>query len=180
MPDSGANVSDISRAIRQRLNSKRDAGGGQATQRRATSGSREEHPADTGSTADRDEGVTDPKSMEELDAAGDRAEAAELLRSIYADFSHNRNDGRSQAWAELENKIADAAPQLILYKLISPKDLTGLLIDIEQFRKQETGTQLPAGDWLAQWLTEKVPEPIVVGAVVAKPSKRKVSDKIEV
>lgn len=168
---------DIRRAIRQRLNANRATGGSSTIERRAASPSREDFESDKGSTQDGYAGsvIDDPKGMEELDAEGDRAEAAALLRSIYADFSRNRNDGRSQAWAELENKIADAAPQLILYKLISPKDLTGLLIDIEQFRKQETGTQLPAGDWLAQWLTEKAVEPVAV--VPTNPRKLKVRDE---
>ena len=147
----------IKRNLVQRLAEERETGSSPAPERRPASKRRANDEPNQSSAAGGDSNVIEPKSMEELDAEGDRTEALALLHSIYADFSRNRNDGRSQAWAELENKIADAAPHLILARLISPKDLTALLIDIEQFRKQETGTQLPAGDWLAQWLSEKPP-----------------------
>lgn len=39
--------------------------------------------------------------------------------------------------------------------LISLKDLTGTLIDIEQFRKQEQGTQQHPNDFISDWLSEK-------------------------
>jgi len=38
--------------------------------------------------------------------------------------------------------------------MISSKDWVGMLIDIEQFRKAETGTAESPGDALAKWLSE--------------------------
>jgi hypothetical protein len=80
--------------------------------------------------------------------------ARAVLDSIFKDFSTLRDGGRSPAWAELENRAADKATQLILAKLISPKDMIGLLIDIEQFRKEAGGTQRDPGDWLSEWLSD--------------------------
>jgi hypothetical protein len=88
-----------------------------------------------------------------------RAEAAGLLESIGAEFSRLRKIGRSGAWGDLEDKVAKSGHILIDSGMISFKDWTGVMIDIEQFRKAEGGTSEVPGDALARWLSEGDPEP---------------------
>jgi hypothetical protein len=94
-----------------------------------------------------------------------RAEAAGLLESIGAEFSRLRRIGRSGAWGDLEDKVAKSGHVLIDSGMISFKDWTGVMIDIEQFRKAEGGTAELPGDALARWLSEGDPKP-------DKPSKK--------
>jgi hypothetical protein len=84
----------------------------------------------------------------------ERSRASELLRDIGTEFSRLRKLNRSGAWADLEDKIAGSGDILIASAMISPKDWIGMLIDIEQFRKAETGTAESPGDALAKWLSE--------------------------
>lgn len=42
--------------------------------------------------------------------------------------------------------------------MISPKDWAAMLIDIEQFRKSDSGTAKPPGDWLSEWLSAPAEE----------------------
>jgi hypothetical protein len=88
-----------------------------------------------------------------------RAEAAGLLESIGTEFSRLRKIGRSGAWGDLEDKVAQSGHILIDSGMISFKDWTGVMIDIEQFRKAEGGTSEVPGDALARWLSEGDPEP---------------------
>lgn len=95
--------------------------------------------------------------------AGDKAAAASIIESIGRDFVKLRAEGRSPAWAELEDRLMASAHILISSGLMSPKDWIGLAIDIEQFRKQDLGTTQLPGDFLKQWLSEptedvKVPQ----------------------
>lgn len=60
---------------------------------------------------------------------------------------------------------------MITAGLMSPKDWIGLAIDIEQFRKQEQGTQVAPGDFLEQWLSVPI-EPKTVKEEVAVKVKR--------
>ena len=46
------------------------------------------------------------------------------------------------------------AHKLIGAGMMSPKDLVGMAIDIEQFRKSETGTSQMPGDAISKWLSE--------------------------
>jgi hypothetical protein len=65
-----------------------------------------------------------------------------------------RKKGRSAAWADLEDKVAAAGEDLIATGMISAKDWIGMMIDIEQFRKAEGGSEELPGDALAKWLSE--------------------------
>jgi hypothetical protein len=84
----------------------------------------------------------------------ERTRASELIRNIGTEFSRLRRQNRSGAWADLEDKIAKNGDILIASGMISSKDWVGMLIDIEQFRKAETGTAESPGDALAKWLSE--------------------------
>lgn len=86
-------------------------------------------------------------------ASGDKARAASIIESIGRDFVRLRQEGRSGAWAELEDRLMSNAHILIGSGMISVKDWVSTARDIEDFRKQETGTSLPPGDLLSQWLS---------------------------
>lgn len=59
--------------------------------------------------------------------------------------------------------------------MMSPKDWVGLAIDIEDFRKQEQGTQVLPADFIAQWLAEPEKEVADTSGAMRKrtASKRK-------
>jgi len=83
-----------------------------------------------------------------------RKAAASLIQSIGIEFSRLRKIGRSGAWADLEDKVAKSGHLLTDSGMMTVKDWTGILIDIEQFRKSEGGTSESPGDALARWLSE--------------------------
>lgn len=101
-----------------------------------------------------DKNGKDGKSVEGESSTPQRTAAAGLLDNIFAEFSRLRKLNRSGAWANLEEKVANAGSQLIASGMILAKDLVGLLIDIEQFRKAEGGSAEVPGDALAKWLSE--------------------------
>jgi hypothetical protein len=86
--------------------------------------------------------------------SGQRAEAERYIRDIGVEFNKLRKRGRSAAWASLEEKVAEAGALLISTGMITSKDWVGMLIDIEQFRKSEGGSEELPGDALAKWLSE--------------------------
>lgn len=75
-----------------------------------------------------------------------------ILEDIGREFVGLRQGGRSNAWASLEDKLALNAHVFISAGLMSPKDLIGMMTEIESFRKSEAGTQQAPGDFLAEWL----------------------------
>ena len=98
----------------------------------------------------------------------ERTAAAGLIQSIGSEFSRLRKSGRSGAWADLEDKVAQNGHILVPSGMISAKDWVGMLIDIEQFRKSEGGNMELPGDALATWLSEGMTH---VAAVDEKPKK---------
>jgi len=68
------------------------------------------------------------------------------------------------------------AAAFLEHGLISLKDLTGTLIDVEQFRKQEQGTSIAPGDWLADWLSAK-PEDVTLKADVLTPTAKRATER---
>jgi len=83
--------------------------------------------------------------------------AQDLLRHIGERFVELRENGRSQAWAELENEVMRNGHLLISTGLLNAKDWVAMAIEIEGFRKSESGTAEKPGDFLARWLSEAVP-----------------------
>jgi hypothetical protein len=77
-----------------------------------------------------------------------------ILKDIFSEFValRQRQNGRSAAWANLEDKLMSHAPVLIATGLLSPKDVVSMAVEIENFRKQEQGTGVKPEDWLAGWL----------------------------
>lgn len=65
--------------------------------------------------------------------------------------------------------------------LMTVKDWAGLAIDIEQFRKQEQGSQQAPGDFLRDWLSDHAGAgaPAHPVAAVAPEHKPKRADKLE-
>lgn len=94
------------------------------------------------------------KDQAELVPSERRTEAERLIREIGVEFVKLRRKGRSAAWADLENKVATSGYVLISTGMITSKDWVGMMIDIEQFRKAEGGTEELPGDALAKWLSE--------------------------
>jgi len=94
-----------------------------------------------------------PKNGGSTTAGADGEDAKSIIESIGRDFVKLREKGRSQAWAELEDRLMVNAHILIAAGMMSPKDWVALAIDIEQFRRQEQGSQVAAGDWLSNWLS---------------------------
>ena len=88
-----------------------------------------------------------------------RSKAASVIESIGTEFSRLRKDGRANAWADLEDRVAKAGSFLIDSGMVSMKDWTGMLIDIEQFRKTDAGNSEVPGDALARWLSEDDKKP---------------------
>jgi len=84
----------------------------------------------------------------------ERDRAQRVIRDIGIEFNKLRKKGRSAAWADLEDKVAAAGADLIATGMISAKDWIGMMIDIEQFRKAEGGSEELPGDALAKWLSE--------------------------
>lgn len=78
--------------------------------------------------------------------------AKELLAYIGDQFVRLRRNGRSPAWAALEDRFMKNAHILIDAGMMSPKEMVQIGIEIEGFRKTEAGTGKPPGDVLAQWL----------------------------
>lgn len=78
--------------------------------------------------------------------------ARELLKYIGDQFVRLRRNGRSPAWAALEDRFMKNAHILIDAGMMSPKDMVQIGIEIEGFRKTESGNSKPPGDVLAQWL----------------------------
>jgi hypothetical protein len=87
------------------------------------------------------------------DGGDNREMASELIREIGEKFVKARKEGRSGAWGELEDQLMLSAHIIISAGLMSPKDWVSLAIDIEQFRKSDSGTSKPPGDWLSEWLS---------------------------
>lgn len=75
-----------------------------------------------------------------------------MIRNIGEKFVALRKEGRSGAWADLEDELMLSAHVIIDAGIMSPKDWISLAIDIEQFRKSDSGTAKPPGDWLSEWL----------------------------
>ena len=92
----------------------------------------------------------------ETDSSGgeDKERAADIIRSIGRDFVELRKQGRSPAWAELEDRLMTNAHVLISAGMLSPKDWIGIAVNIEEFRKQEQGTSVLPADFIAGWLSE--------------------------
>lgn len=118
-------------------------------------------PAEISATLERlgvgkngNQGETDSGSGEN---SSGKAHAAKIIESIGRDFVELRQKGRSPAWAELEDRLMTSAHILISAGMMSAKDWIGIARDIEEFRKQEQGTQVLPADFLAQWLSS--PEP---------------------
>jgi hypothetical protein len=103
-------------------------------------------------------GVSEPLPKDEGESeeasSGERTRARGIIRDIGAEFNKLRKRGRSAAWADLEDKVAAAGDILIATGMISFRDWTGMMIDIEQFRKAEGGSEELPGDALAKWLSE--------------------------
>jgi hypothetical protein len=83
--------------------------------------------------------------------------AAQVLEEVFREFADLRREGRNKAWTDLEDKVSRNASVLVSSGLITAKDMVGMLIDIEQFRKADTaGGEMP-GDQIAEWLSAHVP-----------------------
>jgi len=100
---------------------------------------------------------TEVKAGENEKGSPKREEAVRLLQSIGTEFSRLRKTNRSGAWADLEDKIAKSG-HVLVPDALSMKDWVGLMIDIEQFRKAESGSAEVPGDALAKWLSEGMEE----------------------
>lgn len=87
-------------------------------------------------------------------APGAREEAERLIGDIGIEFNRLRKRGRNAAWADLEDKVASGGAIMISTGMITAKDWVGMMIDIEQFRKSESGTEELPGDALSKWLLE--------------------------
>ena len=106
------------------------------------------------STGDAGEVSQDKSENKETATGGERARAERVIRDIGIEFNKLRKKGRSAAWADLEDKVAAAGADLIATGMITAKDWVGMMIDIEQFRKSEGGSEELPGDALAKWLSE--------------------------
>jgi len=114
--------------------------------------SREENRSDEDVARDKERAVADRIEVS-------RAEAVTILQDIGQQFVSLRHEGRSGAWASLEDKLALNAHVFISAGLMSPKDLIGMMTEIESFRKSEAGTQQAPGDFLAEWLNGEDAKP---------------------
>lgn len=99
-------------------------------------------------------GKSGEDSGKSKDAASERQRAERIIRDIGIAFNQLRKRGRSAAWASLEDKVSEAGHILIATGMITAKDWVGMMIDIEQFRKAEGGSEELPGDALAKWLSE--------------------------
>jgi hypothetical protein len=86
--------------------------------------------------------------------------AAAVLEEVFREFADLRKEGRNKAWTDLEDKVSRNASVLVASGLITAKDMVGMLIDIEQFRKADSGGGEMPGDQIASWLSEHVEEPV--------------------
>lgn len=93
-----------------------------------------------------------------------------ILAEIGREFVKLRQEGRSGAWAHLEDRIMLSGHVLVSAGLISPKDWLAMSVEIEGFRKSEGGTQIAPGDFLAQWLSEEE-KPVVKTEALKKPGR---------
>ena len=123
----------------------------------------------TAATRDQRPAVSD--GGEDSQGAAGKSEAADLIRSIGHDFVVLRQQGRSGAWAELEDRLMTSAHVLISAGMMSAKDWIGIARDIEEFRKSEGGNQTLPADFIAQWLSS--PEPQATPVVHVKSIKEK-------
>lgn len=85
-------------------------------------------------------------------AASDRAAAFREYKSLMDEFSHLRDEGRSVAWAAYQRKMSLAANRFVKCGLLDIKSMNGMLLEIEQFRKSEQGTQENPTDALKSFL----------------------------
>jgi hypothetical protein len=115
---------------------------------KATANGRSTESPGISAAAHEDEGKASPEN------SGRRDRAERVIRDIGIEFNRLRKKGRSAAWADLEDKVAAAGADLIATQMITAKDWIGMMIDIEQFRKSEGGSEELPGDALAKWLSE--------------------------
>ena len=94
-------------------------------------------------------------SSEETVSGDPRSRARGIIEKIGRQFVKLREQGRAQAWADLESELMTNAALLIDAGMISAKEWISMAIEIESFRKSEAGTQQLPGDFLAKWLNEK-------------------------
>lgn len=118
-------------------------------------GTRTEGGFETATDRGRVEPDTEGDQPEKVNAShGKREEAARIVRSIGSEFSKLRKQGRSGAWADLEDKLMKNADVLIDSGMVSAKEVFSIALDIEAFRKTEGGTAESPGDAIMKWLAE--------------------------
>lgn len=139
------------------------AAGSSAADSRTTPAFGEEHPGAPGG------GI----------APSARREAERLIGDIGVEFNRLRKVGRAAAWADLEDRVASGGSLLISTGMITAKDWVGMMIDIEQFRKNESGTGELAGDALAKWLSDTPNKPKGSKSKDARSSDARSSDTPE-
>lgn len=82
----------------------------------------------------------------------DREKGKEILDEIGRRFAENRRKGKSTAYEEYQNDIAHNSQFLIAGGLLTVKELSELLMKIEEFRKSTTDTRETPGSLLGKWL----------------------------
>lgn len=103
-----------------------------------------------------------PLEIEPLDPANvtpeARARARGILDRLGKAFSENRQVSQSQAYEALQKDVADNAAYLIAGGYLSLKELSELLMKLEEFRKRSSETGKTPATIVAEWLRgEKVP-----------------------
>lgn len=81
-----------------------------------------------------------------------RVKAQNILDRIGKAFSENRLVSQSQAYEALQRDVADHASYLIAGGYLSMKELSELLMKLEEFRKRSSESGKTPATILAEWL----------------------------
>jgi hypothetical protein len=81
-----------------------------------------------------------------------RAAAQNILDRVGKAFSENRAVSQSQAYEALQRDVADNAAYLIAGGYLSLKELSELLMKLEEFRKRSSESGKTPATLLAEWL----------------------------
>jgi hypothetical protein len=82
----------------------------------------------------------------------DRDYAKGILESIGKEFAENRKISQSQAYEVYQRDLANNAQYLILGGVMSMKELSELLMKLEEFRKRSSESGKTPATLLAEWL----------------------------
>jgi hypothetical protein len=81
-----------------------------------------------------------------------RQRAKNILDSIGKAFSENRKVSQSQAYEVYQRDVADNAQYLITGGIMTMKELSELLMKLEEFRKRSSESGKTPATLLAEWL----------------------------